>query len=122
MKLLTSYIFLLVAIISGIVANGFYLKSSEGFTKVMPSIFGSAIILLAYFSLSKAMENIPIGFTYATYGSLTTIGALLFGMFKFNQSPNIYSLVGIFFILIGVVLVNYFGSVSWWKLLKSYNG
>ena len=112
MKLLISYFFLLVAITSGIIANGFFLKASEGFTKIIPSIIGSLIILLAYFSLSKSMENIPIGFTYATYGSLTTIGALMFGIFKFNQTPNIYSVIGIISILIGVVLVNYFGSVS----------
>ena len=112
MKLIISYLFLLFAITSGVIANGFFLKASAGFTKFIPSIIGSLIIILAYFCLSKAMENIPIGFTYATYGSLTTIGALMIGMLKFNQTPNIYSIVGVIFILIGVVLVNYFGNVS----------
>ena len=112
MKLLISYLFLLIAITSGVIANGFFLKVSEGFTKLIPSFIGTIIIILAYFSLSKAMENIPIGFTYATYGSLTTIGALMIGMMKFNQIPNIYSIIGILFILIGVILVNYFGNIS----------
>mgnify|MGYP001422391003 CR=1 FL=1 len=112
MKLLISYLFLLIAIMSGIIANGFFLKLSSGFTKFIPSLIGSFIIILAYFSLSRAMENIPIGFTYATYGSLTTIGALMIGMIKFNQIPNTYSIIGVIFILIGVVLVNYFGNIS----------
>tara|TARA_B100000965_G_scaffold272363_1_gene230418 strand:- start:175 stop:516 length:342 start_codon:yes stop_codon:yes gene_type:complete len=112
MKSLTSYIFLLAAICFGVIANGYFLKVSEGFTKFLPSIFGIIIIFLAYFSLSKAMEEIPIGFTYATYGSLTTIGVTVLALFKFNQVLNIYAIIGIIFILIGVVLVNYFGNVS----------
>tara|TARA_B100000029_G_C16716948_1_gene645448 strand:+ start:95 stop:436 length:342 start_codon:yes stop_codon:yes gene_type:complete len=112
MKSLTSYIFLLVAISFGVIANGYFLKVSEGFTKFLPSMLGTIIILLAYFSLSKSMENIPIGFTYATYGSLTTIGVTVLALFRFNQVPNIYAIVGIIFILIGVVLVNYFGNIN----------
>ena len=112
MKSLTSYIFLLTAISLGVIANGYFLKVSEGFTKFLPSILGVIIILLAYFSLSKAMEEIPVGFTYATYGSLTTIGVTVLALFRFNQVPNIYAIIGIIFILIGVVLVNYFGNIS----------
>ena len=112
MKSLTSYIFLLAAISLGVIANGYFLKVSEGFTKFLPSILGVVIILLAYFSLSKAMEEIPVGFTYATYGSLTTIGVTVLALFRFNQVPNIYAIIGIIFILIGVVLVNYFGNIS----------
>ena len=112
MKSLTSYIFLLTAISLGVIANGYFLKVSEGFTKFLPSILGVIIILLAYFSLSKAMEEIPVGFTYATYGSLTTIGVTFLALFKFNQVPNIYAIIGIIFILIGVVLVNYFGNLN----------
>ena len=112
MKSLTSYIFLLTAISLGVIANGYFLKVSEGFTKFLPSILGVIIILLAYFSLSKAMEEIPVGFTYATYGSLTTIGVTVLALFRFNQVPNICAIIGIIFILIGVVLVNYFGNIS----------
>ena len=112
MKSLTSYIFLLAAICFGVIANGYFLKVSEGFTKFLPSILGAIIILLAYFSLSKAMEQIPVGFTYATYGSLTTIGVTVLALFRFNQIPNIYAIIGIIFILIGVILVNYFGNLT----------
>ena len=112
MKSLTSYVFLLIGICFGVIANGYFLKASEGFTKFLPSILGVIIILLAYFSLSKAMEEIPVGFTYATYGSLTTIGVTVLALFKFNQVPNIYAIIGIIFILIGVILVNYFGNLT----------
>ena len=41
------------------------------------------------FSLSKAMTVIPVGFTYATYGALTITAVTLFGIFKYNQTPNV---------------------------------
>ena len=37
------------------------------------------------------MNIIPVGFTYATYGGLTIAAVTLFGVFKYNQIPNIYS-------------------------------
>ena len=88
------------------------MKVSEGFTKFIPSIFGAAIILLAYFSLSKAMEEIPVGFTYATYGALTITAVTLFGVFKYNQMPNLYGTLGLILIIAGVILLNLFGKVK----------
>ena len=112
MKILTAYMFLIAGISFGIIANGYFLKISDGFTKFFPRMIGIFIILLAYFSLAKAMQSIPVGFTYATYGGLTTIGVTLLGLFRFNQMPNFYALIGIIFILIGVVMVNYFGNLN----------
>ena len=36
------------------------------------------------------MTIIPVGFTYATYGALTITAVTLFGIFKYNQTPNLY--------------------------------
>ena len=58
------------------------------------------------------MNLIPVGFTYATYGGLTITAVTLFGVLKYNQIPNIYGIIGISLIVIGVVLVNFFGKVS----------
>ena len=112
MKLLIAYIFLVVGILLGILANGYFLKMSEGFTKLLPSIACGIIILLTVFCLSRAMNIIPVGFTYATYGGLTIIGVTLFGVTKYNQMPNIYGSIGIVLIVIGVVFVNYLGRIN----------
>ena len=48
MKLI-SYLYLGGGILCGIVANGYFLKISEGFTKVIPSAFASVLIILAIF-------------------------------------------------------------------------
>ena len=105
------YIFLFFAIILGIASNGF-LKSTNGFTIITPTIFCILSIIACIFCLSKAMNIIPVGFTYATYGGLTITAVTIFGILKYNQLPNIYGTIGIVLIIVGVILVNYLGKVS----------
>ena len=108
---LSGYIFLLLGIILGIASNGF-LKSTNGFTIIMPTIFCIISIVACIFCLSKAMNIIPVGFTYATYGGLTITAVTLFGIFKYNQIPNFYGIIGIAFIIIGVILLNTLGKTT----------
>ncbi len=108
---LTSYIFLILAIVLGIASNGF-LKSTNGFTILVPTIFCVASIVACIYCLSKAMNFIPVGFTYATYGGLTITAVTLFGVFKYNQIPNIYGIIGIVLIIIGVILLNTLGKTT----------
>ena len=111
MSNLSGYIFLLLAIILGITANGF-LKSTNGFTNISPTIFCVISIVACIFCLAKAMNIIPVGFTYATYGGLTITAVTLFGVFKYNQVPNIYGVIGIVLIIIGVILLNTLGKTT----------
>ena len=90
----SGYIFLILAIILGITSNG-YLKSTNGFTILAPTIFCIISIIACIFCLSKAMDIIPVGFTYATYGGLTITAVTLFGVFKYQQIPNLYGIIGI---------------------------
>ena len=111
MNFSSGYVYLFLAIILGICANGF-LKTTNGFTNIFPTIFCVTSIVLCLLFLSKAMNLIPVGFTYATYGGLTITAVTLFGIIKYNQLPNIYGSLGIVLIIIGVILVNYLGKVS----------
>ena len=107
----SGYIFLFLAIISGIISNGF-LKSTNGFTILTPTIFCVVSIVACIFCLSKAMNIIPVGFTYATYGGLTITAVTLFGVFKYNQIPNLYGIIGIALIIVGVILLNTLGKTT----------
>ena len=111
MNFSSGYFYLLLAIILGISSNGF-LKTTNGFTNIVPTIFCITTIVLCLFFLSKAMNLIPVGFTYATYGGLTITAVTIFGIIKYNQLPNIYGTIGIVFIIIGVILVNYLGKLN----------
>jgi small multidrug resistance pump len=110
-SLLSGYLFLVLAIITGIASNGF-LKTTEGFTKISPTIFCITSIIICIFCLSKAMTIIPVGFTYATYGALTISAVTLFGVLKYNQTPNIYGYAGILLIIVGVILLNTLGKIK----------
>ena len=110
-SLFTGYIYLIIGIFTGIASNGF-LKTTEGFTKLNPTIFCVTSIVVCLFCLSKAMTIIPVGFTYATYGALTITAVTLFGIFKYNQTPNLYGTIGLIFIIAGVILLNLFGRLK----------
>jgi small multidrug resistance pump len=111
MNLISGYIYLFLTIVLGIVSNGF-LKTTNGFTNIIPTIFCILTIILTIFCMSKAMNVIPVGFTYATYGGLTITAVTIFGIFKYNQIPNIYGIIGISFIIIGVILLNTMGKTN----------
>ena len=110
-SLFSGYIYLILAIITGIVSNGF-LKTTESFTKLTPTIFCITSIVVCIFCLSRAMTIIPVGFTYATYGALTITAVTLFGIFKYNQTPNLYGILGLILIISGVIILNTFGKVK----------
>ena len=110
-SLFSGYIYLILAIVTGIASNGF-LKTTESFTKITPTIFCITSIVVCIFCLSRAMTIIPVGFTYATYGALTITAVTLFGIFKYNQTPNLFGVLGLILIISGVIILNTFGKVK----------
>ena len=111
MSVFSGYMFLGLGILTGISANSFA-KISDGFSKLTPTVACLFLMCICMFSLSKAMSVIPVGFTYATYGALTITAVTLFGIFKYNQTPNYYGAIGLILIILGVVLLNIFGNVK----------
>ena len=109
MSLTTSYFFLGIAVFLGVASNSFA-KSAEGFTLLVPSIFTAITIVLCMYALSLVMKNIPMGITYASFAGLTIIATVVVGIIRFNQVPNLYSLIGLAFIIVGVLMVNLLGN------------
>ena len=64
------------------------------------------------YTLSIVMKNIPVGVTYASFAGLTIIATVIVGIYRFNQIPDLYTIVGLGFIIIGVLMVNLLGSSS----------
>ena len=89
MNQFSAYIFLVLAVIFGIASNS-SLKMTEGFTKLVPSIYCSVLIVLCILCLAKAMMTIPVGFTYATYGGLTITAVTIFGSPSFIVNNEIF--------------------------------
>jgi len=103
-----SYLFLVLAVVLGTTSNTFA-KSAEGFTLWVPSIITAITIVLCMYSLSQVMKTIPVGVTYASFAGLTIIATTTVGTFKFNQIPDLYTLIGLGLIVAGVLMVNLMG-------------
>ena len=109
MSNITAYIILIIAVVLGTASNGFA-KGAQGFTLLMPSIITAITIVGCMFTLSIVMKTIPVGITYASFAGLCIIATTMVGMYKFNQIPNLYTIIGLSFIIVGVLMVNLLGS------------
>ena len=109
MSLAISYGFLILAVVLGVTSNSFA-KSADGFTLLLPSIITGITIVACMYALSMVMKNIPMGITYASFAGLAIISTVGVGIIKYNQVPNLYSIVGLCFIIVGVLMVNLLGN------------
>jgi small multidrug resistance pump len=106
---ITVYFILITAVVLGTASNGFA-KGSQGFTLLIPSVLTALTIVGCMYALSLVMKNIPVGITYASFAGLCIIATVIVGVLKFNQIPNLYALIGLGFIIIGVLMVNLLGN------------
>ena len=104
----SAYFILIVAVVLGTAANWFA-KGAQGFTIIIPSILTAIAIVGCMFTLSLVMKTIPVGITYASFAGLCIIATTIVGIYKFNQMPNLYEIIGLGLIVAGVLMVNLLG-------------
>jgi len=102
-----SWLFLGVAIFSEVIATS-ALKASEGFSKTTPSIVVLVGYAVAFYFLSLTLKTIPVGIAYAVWSGVGIIGVSIIGLLLFKQKLDFPALLGIAFILIGVLIMNVF--------------
>ena len=108
---LTAYIVLIIAVVLGTAANGFA-KGAQGFTLLIPSLLTAITIVGCMYTLSIVMKSIPIGITYASFAGLCIIATTLVGIYRFNQLPDFYTMIGLILIISGVLIVNLLGKTN----------
>jgi small multidrug resistance pump len=108
---ITAYIILIVAVVLGTASNGLA-KGAQGFTMLIPSVLTAITIVGCMYTLSLVMKTIPVGVTYASFAGLCIIATTIVGVYKFNQMPDIYTIVGLVLIIAGVLIVNLLGKVN----------
>ena len=108
---ITAYIILIIAVALGTASNGFA-KSAQGFTILIPSIITAITIVGCMYTLSLVMKTIPVGITYASFAGLCIIATTIVGIYKFNQMPDLYTIIGLVLIITGVLIVNLLGKAS----------
>lgn len=78
------------------------LKYSEGFSKPVPSIFTIAGMIASFYFLSLALKSLPLGTAYAIWTGIGTIGTVILGIILFKEPADIFRLLCIGFIIIGI--------------------
>lgn len=107
--LLIGYLLLFIAIVAEVIGSNL-VKSTEEFTKLIPSLFCIGMFIIAIFMLSKTVRYIPLPIAYAIWGALGIVLVTLVGVFYWKMTINIPTIIGLGCIIIGVILVNLFGT------------
>jgi len=106
-----TYLFLIGAIFCE-VAGTMLLPITQNFTKLIPTSFLTIFYLTAFYLLTFVVTKLPIAIVYATWSGLGIFTIAILGYIFYKQSLSWQSIVGLFLIVIGVILVNSFTNSS----------
>ena len=79
------------------------LKFSQGFTKILPSIFTVIGMLASFYFLSLALKKLPLSIAYAIWTGIGTVGTFLFGVFYFGESISAAKIICVGMIIFGII-------------------
>lgn len=107
-----AYLYLAIAIIAEVIATS-ALKSSDGFSKLMPSLIVVMGYGVAFYFLSLVLKTMPVGIAYAIWSGLGIVLIATIGVVAFSQKLDWPAIVGMALIICGVIVMNVFSkSVS----------
>ncbi len=101
------WIYLAIAIAAEIVATS-ALKTSESFTRLLPSVITVAGYVISFYFLSLTLRVLPVGIAYAVWSGVGIVAISVIGYVLFKQSLDLAALIGIGFIVVGVIVLNVF--------------
>ena len=97
----------ILLIIAGLfeVVWAYYMKQSQGFTKVVPSIVTLVAMLISVTLLSIAMKTLPLGTSYTVWTGIGAIGAFLVGIFILGEQASLLRIAAAVLIVSGLVMM-----------------
>ncbi len=107
--MMQAYIYLFIAIVAEVIATS-ALKSSQEFTRLVPSLIVVAGYAVAFYSLSFTFKLIPIGVSYAIWSGLGIILITFIGLLFFRQALDTAAIIGMALIVLGVLVINLFSN------------
>ena len=105
---MSAWIYLSIAIVLEVIGTSF-LKLSEGFTKLIPSIVVISCYAGAFFLLALSLKKIEVGAAYAIWSGVGTALIALIGILYFNESVSLLKIISLSLIVIGVIGLNMAG-------------
>lgn len=108
---MNSYLLLFFAIICEVIATS-SLKLSNGFTNLVFSLITIIGYSASFYILSLALKTIPVGVAYAIWSGIGIVLISLIAWLFLKQTLDLAALIGMGFIMFGVVIINLFSKVS----------
>ncbi|WP_196595226.1 DMT family transporter [Pectinatus frisingensis] len=102
---MNGYIFLCIAIACEVFSTSM-LKASVGFSKLVPSLAFVIGMGVSFYTLSQALNLIPLNIAYAIWSGFGTILTVVIAIMIWKEATNTYTFIGIALIIIGVVILN----------------
>lgn len=106
-----NFLFLFIAIVCEVIATS-SLKASEQFTKLIPSVLTIVGYIAAFYFLSLTLKTIPVGIAYAIWSGVGIVLVTLVASILYKQQPDWAAVIGMFFIILGVVIINVFSKMG----------
>ena len=79
------------------------MKYSDGFTRILPTIWVLVGSVLSVFFLSIAVKQLPLGMSYAIWTGVGTVGTTGLGIFLFKEMITVPQAICLALIIVGVV-------------------
>lgn len=79
------------------------LKYTEGFTRLWPSMWTLAAMLLSITLLGLAMRDLPVGTAYAVWTGIGAVGTVIVGIYLLGDPATAGRLISIGLILLGII-------------------
>ncbi|HET9695156.1 MAG TPA: multidrug efflux SMR transporter [Steroidobacteraceae bacterium] len=102
-----AWLYLLIAIVAEVVATS-ALKATAAFTRPGPSVVVIVGYGVAFYFLSRALETVPVGVTYAVWSGVGIVLITLIAWLVYGQALDLAAIVGLALIVAGVVVLNLF--------------
>ena len=108
---MNTWFYLGIAILSEVMATA-SLKSTEGFTKICPSLLVLIGYSAAFYFLSLTLEDIPIGVAYAIWSGVGVATITIVSVVFMDQKIDLAGVLGIGLIVVGVIVLRLFSGSS----------
>lgn len=108
---MSKWLYLTLAILSEVTATSF-LKSSDSFTKLWPSVIVVVGYCLAFYFLSLTLDTIPIGVAYAIWSGVGIASLAVISVLFFDQKIDTAAVFGMGLIIAGVVVLRVFSETG----------
>ncbi|NMO50846.1 multidrug efflux SMR transporter [Actinoplanes sp. TBRC 11911] len=104
-----AYVFLLGAISAEVVATSL-LKSTDGFTRLWPTVAVLGGYAISFVALSQAVKGVQVGVAYAVWSALGTAAIVGIGAIFLGEPITLVKTIGVSLIIAGVVTLNLGGA------------